>query len=205
MSDKVFLYSTLKYDNPIPVTARIEWLPCGTVKPLEYWTPDESHYKISHVLECTQMAHLKDRGIGIRFKVCSQLSEPHDLFCDNQYIHHETYLYFSDNWFCGENFIDSRYKHHGKEFIHVTLDVFPDGKYEVVYFCVKGERYKVEKTHAVELGGSFNAGGVGIWHKVDARLVNMNDDEDPVLHNSKRRMAALYFEINKWFVSIKSA
>jgi len=34
----------------------------------------------------------------------------------------------------------------------------------------------VERTIAVEPRGSFRAGGIGIWHKVDARLINSYND-----------------------------
>jgi len=60
----------------------------------------------------------------------------------------------------------------------------------------------VEKTIAVEPRGSFHAGGAGLWHKVEARLVNADDDKDPDPNKSVRRLAALYLELNKWFVSI---
>jgi hypothetical protein len=61
----------------------------------------------------------------------------------------------------------------------------------------------VEKTIAVESRGSYHAGGTGRWHKVEARQINDNDDEDPDPIKSIRRLAALYFEVNKWFVTIK--
>ena len=38
---------------------------------------------------------------------------------------------------------------------------------------------------------------------VTARQVNPNDDENPILGISDRRIGALYFEINKWFISLK--
>ena len=79
-------------------------------------------------------------------------------------------------------------------------DVFPDSGYELIYFIVRGTRYIVEKTIFVEPRGSFHAGGIGVWHKVEARQVNTDDDEDPDPGKSIRRMAAIYFEINKWFV-----
>ncbi len=70
---------------------------------------------------------------------------------------------------------------------------------------VHGARYQVEKTEAVEYRGSFRAGGVGVWHKVKARLVNADDDEDPDPLHSVRREAALFLELDKWFMSVKSA
>ena len=86
----------------------------------------------------------------------------------------------------------------------MTLDVFPNGEYELVYFKAHGARYMVERTVAVEPRGSFDAGGVGVWHKVEARQVNTDDDEDPDPLKSIFRKAALYFEINKWFVRVKT-
>ena len=65
-----------------------------------------------------------------------------------------------------------------------------------IYFVV------IEKTISVEPHGSHYAGGVGIQHKVKARLVNASDDNDPDQTQSIRRDAALYFEVNKWFVAI---
>jgi len=116
-----------------------------------------------------------------------------------------TYLYLADNWFCGKNIVDERYGHTGKSFIPVTIDIFPNCEYELVYFTAKDARYIVEDTIAVEPCGNFYAGGVGVRHKVEARQVNANDDEDPDPNKSVRRQAALYFEINKWFVMVKSA
>jgi hypothetical protein len=90
------------------------------------------------------------------------------------------------------------------DLVPVTLDVFPDAGYELVYFVARGTRYMVEKTVAVEPRGSFSAGGAGVWHKVEARQVNADDDEDPDPDKSAGRTAAVYFEINKWFVSVKT-
>jgi len=203
MSDKMLVYYKQTGENPTPVTVRVEWLPDGTVKPIMYWTPDGSCYEVKHIFECTQMAHLKERDVGVRFKVRAEVIETPESYPDHRYAHHETYLYFADSWFCGRNIIDSRYEHNGKEFIHVTLDVFSDCGYEIVYFRVKDESYQVEKTLVIEPRSSYSAGGVGIRHKVDAHLVNKSDGDD-VPHKNVRRIAALYFEINKWFVSIGS-
>jgi len=205
MPDSMRVYCKQVGDKPIPLTVRIIWLPDGTIKPIMYWTPDGSRYEIKHVYECTQMAHLKERAVGIRFKVRAEIVEMPEQYSDYRHAIHETYLFFADNWFCGKNIVDSRYEHVGKEFIHVTLDVFSDCEYEIAYFRVKNERYKVEWPHASELRGSYNAGGIGICHKVDARLVNDDNDEDPSPNESVQRMAALFFEINKWFVAVRSA
>ena len=86
----------------------------------------------------------------------------------------------------------------------MTLDVFPDGDYELVYFWARGARYMVEKTAAVDNRGSYKAGGVGVWHKVEARLINPDDDEDPDPLKSVRRMVAVYRELNKWFIRIEN-
>ena len=202
-SDKAFIYSMQSYDEPcIPVTARIEWLPNGKIVPLSYWLPDNTCFEIKHVYEVTRIAFLKGRGEGIRFRVrIEAIPEP---YFGHRLTQHEVYLYFADNWFCGKNFIDGRYGHEGKEFIPVTLDVFPNGEYELIYFKAQGIRYMVEKTIAVEPRGSFHAGGVGMCHKVEARQVNDNDDEDPDPNKSNIRIAALFFEGNKWFVSVKT-
>jgi len=200
MAERILVYSKQPGEEPIPLTVRVEWLPDGTIKPVMYWAPDGSCYEIKHVYECTQIAHLKDRGVGIRFKVRAGATEIPESCYDYRHITYVTYLYFADSFFCGRNIVDSRYGHPGKEFIHVTLDVFPDCNYEIAYFRVKDQRYKVEHPHVAEPRGSYNAGGIGICHKVDARLVNEDDDEDPEPNNSIRRMAALFLEIDKWFV-----
>jgi hypothetical protein len=198
------IYSKMNGEPPDPVTVRLEWLPDGTITPLMYWMPDGSCFEVMHVFDYTPLSFLKDRGEGIRFKVRAELTETPDHDDELLRAKHETYLYLTDNWFCGKNFIDNRYGHKGKEFISVTLDVFPNCDYELVYFHVQEKRYMVEKTLAVEPRGNFNAGGLGIWHKVEARLVNADDDEDPDPDKSERRMAAVYFEVNKWFV-VKAA
>ena len=205
MADKIVIYSKQAEGPLVPVTVRIDWLPEGTVKPLTYWMPDGSCHQVKHIYETMPIAFLKDKGEGLRFRVRAEVIEAPEM--DDGILHsqYETYLYFTDNWFCGKNFVDSRYGHTGKEYIHVTLDVFPDCNYELIYFWVHGTRYMVEETIAVEPRGSFRAGGVGVWHKVEARQVNADDDEDPDPNKSNRRLAALYFEINKWFTTVKTA
>ena len=203
MEDKVYIKQP--GEPRIPVTARINWLPNGTIRPLLYWTPDGSCYEVKRIVERTSLAFLKNRGEGIRFKVQGVLKEGPESYIDYYHVtQHETYLYFADNLFYGRNIIDDRYAHDGKEFIPVTLDVFPSGEYEIVYFEARGERYAVDKTIAVEPRASFHAGGTGVWHKVEARPVDIDgNDLDPRIADA--RMAALYFEINKWFVSVKNA
>jgi len=188
VKDKTVVYSKQSGEPAVPVTVRVEWFPDGKIKPRMFRTPDGSCYEIGEVCEMTPLAMLKDRGEGLRFKVRAKTFE--------------VYLYLADNLFCGRNIIDARYGHVNKEFIHVTLDVFPDCGYEIAYFTVQGSRYKVEKLIAVEPRGSYNAGGAGVWHKVEARLVNAGDDEDPDPGKSVRRLAALFFEVNKWFVVV---
>ena len=201
MADKVIVYSKQTGEPSVPVTARIEWLPDGQIKPLIYWMPDGSRFDVKHMYERTPNAFLKDRGVGIRFKVKAELTKTAEW--DDELLHalYETYLYFVDERFCGKTFIDGRYGHNGKEFIPVTLDVFPNGEYELVCFRVQGALYMVEKTVAIEPRGNFNAGGIGIRHKVDVRIVNAENDEDYAPKESARRMASVYFEVNKWFVA----
>ena len=205
MAKKPVIYTKQNDEPSIPVTVRIEWLPDGTIKPLMYWTPDGSCYQVIHIYEATPLSFLKDRGEGLRFKVKAMVTATSGMDYDLIHIPYETYLYFVDNWFCGKNFIDSRYGHIGKEYISVTLDVFPNCDYQLIYFWVQGMHYMVKKTIAVESRGSFKAGGVGVRHKVEARQINATDDEDPDPNRSIRRTAAIYFEVNKWFVTIMTA
>ena len=204
MIDKVKVFSKRTGEPNVPVTVRIEWLPDGTIKPLQYWMPDDSCYEINHIYEMTPLAYLKEQGEGIRFKVKSRIIKSMDLYVDYQFSENETYLYFADNWFCGKNIIDDRYSHKNKEFIPVTLDVFPNGEYELVYFKVNEARYMVEKTITIEPRGSFYAGGIGVWHKVETRQINDDNDEDFDTPNSFYRTSVIFFEINKWFVGVKS-
>lgn len=202
MADKIVLYSKQSEDTRIPLTIRILWLPDGTIRPLMYWTPDGTCYKVISQCEGIPLAFLRERGEGLRFKVRSEIIYTPEPYCELLHSQCETYIYLADKRFCEKNIIDERYKHAEKEYIPVTMDVFSNGDYELVYFCVHGARYKVEKTFDVEPRGSFQAGGVGLRHKVEARLVNANDDEDSEPQKSFRRLAALYLELNKWFVSI---
>ena len=172
----------------VPVTVRAEWLSTGKIIPRLYWTPDGSCHKIDRVYETVPMAFLKSRGEGLRFKIEATAS-------DTDHIRREFYLYLADNLFCGKNIIDSRYEHESKEFIPVTLDIFPNCEYELIDFEARGVKYAVEKTIAVEPRGTIHAGGVGIWHKVEARRCDCENT----------RIAAVYFEINKWFVRVKAA
>ena len=52
---------------------------------------------------------------------------------------------------------------------------------------------------------AYRVGGFGLRHQVEARLVNADDDEDPDPDQNIRRMAALYFEVNRWFLAVKTA
>ena len=204
MEDKAVVYSKQSGELPVPVTVRVEWLPNGAVKPRFYWTPDGSCYQVLPNCKCVPLALLKERGEGLRFELRARAIETPETCPEQQFARHETYLYLADNRFCQKNIVDDRYGHAGKEYIRVSLDVFPNGEYELVYFWVHGLRYKVENAIGPEPRGSFCAGGVGILHKIDARLVNDNDDDDPDPDKSVRRPAALYLEINKWFVTIKN-
>ena len=201
MEENAVIYSKQSGGQRIPLTVRIDWLPNGTIIPRLYWTPDGSCYQIISLSESVPLGFLKERGEGLRFEVKAKIIETPDYDDDMLYSRCETYLYLADSRFYQKNIIDERYGHTGKEYISVTLDIFPDGDYEPVYFWCHGARYMVEKTIAVEPRGSFHAGGVGQWHKVRARLVNAKDDEDPDPSKSIRRLAALYLELNKWFVT----
>jgi len=200
MDDKIVIYSKQSGEPRVPLTIRIDWFPDGTIKPLLFWTPDGACYKVISQYQGVSLAFLKERGEGLRFEVTGEVIESDDE--DLMYSRYETYLYLADSRFYQKNIIDERYGHAGKEYIPVTLDVFPDGDYELVYFWCRGARYMIEKTIAVEPRGSFRAGGAGLWHKVEARLINADDDEDPDPNKSVRRLAALYLELDKWFVTI---
>ena len=203
--DESIVYSKQTDEPRVPATVRIEWLPDGQIKPLLFWMPDGTCFEVKHLYETTKLAFLKERGVGIRIKVRGELIGTPDNDEDLLHMPNETYLYFADDFYCGANFIDERYGHAGKEYIPVTLDVFPDGSYEPIYFRVKEERYMVEKTLEVKPCGNFYAGGIGIRHKVEARLVNADDDEDPNPRESVRRSASIYLEVNKWFVRVNAA
>ena len=190
-------------EPPVPVTARIEWRPDGTIQPRLYWTPDGSCYQVKHISERTPIAFLKSRGEGLRLKIRAEAMEQPEPNDDFPAAQSETYLYFADNWFCGKNIVDERYVHTGKEFIPVTMDVFPNCEYELVSFVVKGTRYRIERTVSIEPHGNFSVGGVGMRHKVEARPVGAHDEKDANRSLSARRQASLYFEINKWFVMVK--
>jgi hypothetical protein len=181
---------------PVPLTVRIEWLKDGTIKPCLFWTPDGSCYKVKHIYEVNLLAYLKDGGEGLRFKVRAELIETPNT--EKQFSQqYEIYLYFADNWFCGRNMIDKRYDHDGKEFIPVTLDIFPNSEYELVNFKAKEKKYIVEKTIAIKDHGAFKAGGIGIRHKVS---IIEDGDKDGITEKT----AFLYFEINKWFIEVKT-
>ena len=203
IAEKAVIYSKQHGEPLVPVTIRVEWQADGAIRPCLYWTPDGTCYKVKPNYAMTPLAFLKDRGEGLRFKVIAELietPEPDDALLHTLFV---SYLYLADSWFCGKNIVDERYRHTGKEYIPVTLDIFPNCDYELVYFSVKDTRYMVENTIAIEPYGNFCAGGVGVRHKVEARQVNANDDPDP--HKSVRRQAAIYFEINKWFAMVKPA
>jgi hypothetical protein len=199
------VYCKQSGEPPIPITVSIHWLPDGKIKPFMYWTPDGTRYEITHIYDRVRCAYLKDGGEGLRFKVRARVIETPDPDAEICNALCETYIYMADNRFCEKNIVDGRYGHAGKAFISVTMDVFPNGEYELTYFSVLGKRYHVEKPCAVEPKGSFAAGGVGLRHKVLARLVNEADDEDPNPLNPVTRMAALYWEMDKWFTAVGSA
>jgi len=202
MDGEPVVYSKQEGESPVPVTVRIEWHTDGTIRPQMYWMPDNSCYQVVHIYECTPLAFLKRKGEGLCYRVRAVLTETDEPYSELRFSQRETYLYFADNFFCGRNIIDHRYEHACKKYVPVVMDVFPYAGYELIYFWVQDSRYMVEKTLEVDARGSFNAGGVGIWHKVEVRLINADNDEDVDHIRSVRRQAALYFELNKWFVSV---
>jgi hypothetical protein len=174
------------------------------IMPLLYWTPDGTCYRVIDSSPGIALAYLKEGGVGLRFKVRGEIIETPDPETDDLlHTQHDTYLYLADKKFSEKNIIDGRYGQPGKEYIPVTLDVFPDGDYELIYFTAHGSRYMVDKTADVDNRGSYKAGGFGVWHKVEARLVNADDDNDPDPHTSVKRLAAIYLELNKWFIRIE--
>ena len=191
MGEKTVVYLKLDGEPPIPVTVQICWLPNGKIRPLMYWTPDNSCYKVKHVYESTKLAYLKQGGEGIRYRVNAELAEsPGQDY--HAYAHHEVYLYFASNLYCPKCLIDEGYGHASKKYIPVTLDVFPWGDYEIVGFQVDDKQYTVERTIMRESRGSYNVGGVGVWHMVEAREAD-----------GSFRLAGLYLEFDKWFVNKK--
>jgi hypothetical protein len=204
MANKTIIYCKQSGERPVPLTVRIEWLPDGAIKPLMFWTPDGTCHNITYRSPGVPLALLKDRGEGLRFDVRSEVVETAEPYSEILHTRYETYLYLADKRFNERNIIDERYFHAGKEYIPVTLDVFPDGDYELIYFWVRGSRYMVEKTTRIDSRGSFQAGGIGVCHKVEIRLVNADNDDDPDDSNSVTRLAAIYLELNKWFVAARN-
>lgn len=189
----------------VPLTVSIDWLHDGAIKPRVFWTPDGTCYQVLDIYECVPLAFLKSGGDGLRFKVLSKIIETSDTDMEINSSLYEMYIYFEDNRFCEKNIVDDRYGHAGKVFIQVTMDIFPDGDYELTYFHFRDKRYKVEKICEIKPRASFHAGGLGLRHKITARRVNETDDEDPDPVNPEVRPAALYYEINKWFVSVNAS
>lgn len=201
-ADKTVIYGKRSGEPAVPLTIRIKWLSDGTIKPLTYWTPDGTCFKIVSHSSGVPLAYLKDRGVGLRFKVRGEIIETPEPFSELLHTQYDIYLYLADRRFSEKNIVDDRYGHAEKEYIPVTIDVFPDGDYELVYFWVRGVRYKVEHTDIVEPRGSFQAGGIGICHKVEGRSVKADSDDDPDPQESYIRPGALYWELNKWFVLV---
>lgn len=202
MEKGIVIYGKQSGEPPIPLTIRIEWSPDGTIRPKQYWAPDGTLFDVISQSVGMPIAFLKDRGVGLRFKARAEIvdtPEPHSELLNTQ---QDTYLYLADQRFSEKNIIDERYGHIGKEYIPVTLDIYPNGDYQLISFWVRGARYVVEATMEIERRGAFQAGGVGIRHKISARLVNADNDDDPDQNMSVLRTAALYWELNKWFVSI---
>ena len=188
-------------DEPrTPVTARINWFPDGSIVPCFFWTPDGTQYKIVSHGSGVSLSLLKEPGEGLRYRVRTEIIDVPELHTELRHTQYDTELYLADNRFCQMNIIDQRYDHASKEFIKITMDVFPSAEYELVYFWCKDVRYMVERTITVEPRGSYKAGGTGLCHKVTARLINPEDDDDPEPSRSACRPASLFLEFNKWFV-----
>jgi len=83
MKDNMIVYIKQTGEPSVPVTVQVEWLPNGQIRPLLYWTPDNSCYEVKNVYESTQLAFLKEHGEGIRFRIKAELKEPweHDSSC----------------------------------------------------------------------------------------------------------------------------
>jgi hypothetical protein len=147
-----------------------------------FWPDGGECCHVAGVSDTVPLAFLKDGGQGLRFRVrlAPQAGAPR-----------EAYIYLADARFCEADIIDKRYAHKGKEYIAVTMDVFPGGEYELTAFTARGERYSVEKTLSVERRGAFAAGGVGLRHEVEAYSEKFG-----------ARKAALWWEISKWFVAV---
>ena len=201
----IIVYEQQPEHRPVPLTVNVDWLSDGQIEPRHYWTPDGSRFKVLHIYECVPMAYLKDRGEGLRYKVRAKLEETVEDGSDHPHIQFVTYLYFADNRYCEKTIVDARYAHAEKLYIPVNLDIFPNGDYELISFWCRDARYHVEQTMDISQRAAFRVGGVGLRHEVEARLVNADDDEDPDPARSIRRMAALYFEVNRWFVAVNSA
>ena len=202
---KTIVYEKQPERRRVPLTVNADWLPDGTIVPRYYWTPDNSCFKVLHVYECLPIAYLKDKGEGLRFKVRARLEKTAEDGSDLPHTQYETYLYFADNRYCEKTIVDARYEHAGKLYIPVNMDIFPDGSYELISFRCRDARYRVEKTLDISQRAAHRVGGVGLRHEVEARLVNAHDDEDPDPDHSVRRMAALFFEINRWFIAVNTA
>ena len=200
-NDNYIVYSRQQGKPKIPATVRINWLADGAIKPLMYWTPDNSCYEVKSILDVTPLAYLDEKGEGIRIRVASELLESLDLYPAYQGCQHEVYLYFADKFFSGKNFVDERYDHENKKYIPMVLDVFQNGEYELVHFKVNEAEYMVERTISVEPRISYRAGGAGICHKVEAKQISDEGNSNLSDDKSTYRLAAIFFEVNKWFVA----
>ena len=201
-STKALIYCRRSGERGYPITARIEWLADGVILPIMYWMPDGSCFEVTHTRECIPLAYLKEGGQGLRFTVRARLVRAENAYLGDAQQDYETYLYFADRKFSAKNIIDAQYCHVGKEFVPVVMDVFPDCEWMLINFKARGAQYMVEKTTCVEPRGCFNGGGIGLCHIVDARRVS---DPEEILEERGGicRRAALYFEFNKWFVTVK--
>ena len=203
---KIIIYEKQPECRPVPLTVNADWNVDGQIVPRYYWTPDGSRFKVLHINECVPVAFLEEKGEGLRFKMRARLEETVEEGTDLHHAQYETYLYFADNRYCEKTIVDARYDRAEKLYIPVNLDIFSDGNYELISFWFLNARYRVEQTLDISQRAAYRVGGrLGLRHKVEARLVNAHDDDDPDPDQSIRRMAALYFEINRWFLAVKTA
>lgn len=202
---RIIVYEKQPEKERVPLTVNADWLPDGEIVPRFYWTPDGTRSKVLQVYECVPIAYLKDKGTGLRYKVraeVEELIETDDVLLNAQY---DTHLFFKSNRYCEKTIVDARYDHPEKLYIPVNMDIFPDGTYELLSFWCRDNRFRIEKTLDISHRAAYRVGGVGLRHKVEVRMVNAKDDNDPDPEHSIRRVAALYFEINRWFIAVNSA
>jgi hypothetical protein len=202
---KATVYGKPMGGAPVPMKVRVEWKADGLISPTLYWTPDGTCYQVKPGCKSVQLAYLKDRAVGLRFEVRSKVIHTPHPYPELHYALCEAYLFLEDGRVCEKNFLDARYQNPKKSYITVEIDFHPNGEYDLAYFRHQDERYKIEAVSEIDHHGAFLAGGVGIRHKVSVRKVNPHDDDDPDPDNPDVRVTAIYWERDKWFISLKAA